>query len=91
MALLLLKTVNSWHGAISRPNCFYMSERAKRGARAMREHRAPSCVELSSEDVVALVAAATMIGALTMSRIVTNSELSAGILREAEKQLVNSR
>ena len=39
----------------------------------------------------ALVAAATMIGALTMSRIVTDSELSAGILREAEKQLVNSR
>jgi TetR/AcrR family transcriptional repressor of nem operon len=38
----------------------------------------------------ALVAAATMIGALTMSRIVTDSELSAGILREAEKQLVNS-
>ncbi len=39
----------------------------------------------------ALVAATTMIGALTMSRIVTDSELSAGILREAEKQLVNSR
>jgi TetR/AcrR family transcriptional regulator, transcriptional repressor for nem operon len=39
----------------------------------------------------ALVAAATMIGALTMSRIVTDSELSAGILREAEKQLVKSR
>ena len=39
----------------------------------------------------ALVAAATMIGALTMSRIVTDPELSAGILREAEKQLVNSR
>jgi len=39
----------------------------------------------------ALVAAATMIGALTMSRIVTDSELSARILREAEKQLVNSR
>jgi TetR/AcrR family transcriptional repressor of nem operon len=38
----------------------------------------------------ALVAAATMIGAVTMSRIVTDSELSAGILREAEKQLVNS-
>jgi TetR/AcrR family transcriptional repressor of nem operon len=37
----------------------------------------------------ALVAAATMIGALTMSRIVTDSELSAGILREAKKQLVN--
>jgi TetR/AcrR family transcriptional repressor of nem operon len=39
----------------------------------------------------ASVAAATMIGALTMSRIVTDSELSAGILREAEKQLVKSR
>ncbi len=38
----------------------------------------------------ALVAAATMIGALTMSRIVTDSELSAGILREAGKQLVKS-
>jgi TetR/AcrR family transcriptional repressor of nem operon len=38
----------------------------------------------------ALVAAVTMIGALTMSRIVTDSELSVGILREAEKQLVNS-
>ena len=38
----------------------------------------------------ALVVAATMIGALTMSRVVTDSELSAGILREAEKQLVNS-
>ena len=39
----------------------------------------------------ALVVAATMIGALTMSRIVTDPELSAGILREAAKQLVNSR
>ena len=39
----------------------------------------------------ALVAAATMIGALTMSRIVTDSELSASILQEAETQLVNSR
>jgi TetR/AcrR family transcriptional regulator, transcriptional repressor for nem operon len=39
----------------------------------------------------ALVAAATMIGALTMSRIVTDSELSAGILREAQKHLVNAR
>ncbi len=39
----------------------------------------------------ALVAAATMIGALTMSRIVTDSELSASILREAETRLVNSR
>jgi TetR/AcrR family transcriptional repressor of nem operon len=39
----------------------------------------------------ALVAAATMIGALTMSRIVTDSELSNAILREAEKQLVSSR
>ena len=39
----------------------------------------------------ALVAAATMIGALTMSRIVTDYELSAGILREARKQLVDRR
>ena len=39
----------------------------------------------------ALVAAATMMGALTMSRIVTDSELSAGILREAAKHLVDSR
>jgi TetR/AcrR family transcriptional regulator, transcriptional repressor for nem operon len=39
----------------------------------------------------ALAAAATMIGALTMSRIVTDSGLSAGILREAAKQLVNPR
>jgi TetR/AcrR family transcriptional repressor of nem operon len=39
----------------------------------------------------ALVAAAIMIGALTISRIVTDPELSAEILREAEKQLVNSR
>jgi TetR/AcrR family transcriptional regulator, transcriptional repressor for nem operon len=39
----------------------------------------------------ALAAAVTMIGALTMSRIVTDSELSADILREAEKQLVNPR
>jgi TetR/AcrR family transcriptional repressor of nem operon len=39
----------------------------------------------------ALAAAATMIGALTMSRVVTDSELSADILREAEKHLVNSR
>ena len=39
----------------------------------------------------ALVAAATMIGALTMSRVVTDSELSAGILREAQMQLVKSR
>jgi TetR/AcrR family transcriptional regulator, transcriptional repressor for nem operon len=37
----------------------------------------------------ALVAAATMIGALTMSRIVTDSELSASILREATKHLVD--
>jgi TetR/AcrR family transcriptional repressor of nem operon len=35
----------------------------------------------------ALVAAATMIGALTMSRIVTDSELSADILREAGKAI----
>jgi len=39
----------------------------------------------------ASVAAATIIGALTMSRIVTDSELSASILQEAAKQLVNSR
>jgi TetR/AcrR family transcriptional repressor of nem operon len=39
----------------------------------------------------AWIAAATMIGALTISRIVTDSELSAGILRETEKQLVSSR
>ena len=39
----------------------------------------------------ALVAAATMIGAVTMSRIVTDPELSAGILREAAKHLVDSR
>ena len=39
----------------------------------------------------ALVAAATMIGALTMSRMVTDTELAAGILREAKKQLVDSR
>src|ERR1700688_3479737 len=36
----------------------------------------------------ALVAASTMIGALTMSRIVTDRELSACILRESEKHLV---
>jgi TetR/AcrR family transcriptional regulator, transcriptional repressor for nem operon len=35
----------------------------------------------------ALVAVSTMIGALTMSRMVTDSELSAEILREAEKSL----
>jgi TetR/AcrR family transcriptional repressor of nem operon len=39
----------------------------------------------------ALVAAATMIGALTMSRMVTDSELSADILREAREQLADSR
>jgi hypothetical protein len=39
----------------------------------------------------ALVAASTMIGAVTMSRIVTDSEVSASILREAKKQLLNSR
>src|SRR5499425_2449142 len=39
----------------------------------------------------AWIAAATMIGAVTISRIVTDSELSAGILRETEKQLVSSR
>jgi TetR/AcrR family transcriptional repressor of nem operon len=36
----------------------------------------------------ALVAVSTMIGALTMSRIVTDSELSAEILVEAEKSLI---
>ena len=35
----------------------------------------------------ALVAVSTMIGALTMSRMVTDPELSAEILREAEKSL----
>ena len=39
----------------------------------------------------ALVVASTMIGALTMSRIVTDSELSASILRESAKHLVDSR
>ena len=39
----------------------------------------------------AWIAAATMIGAVTISRIVTDSELSTGILRETEKQLVSSR
>ena len=38
----------------------------------------------------ALVAAATMIGALTMSRIVTDSELSAAILRQTEKHLIRT-
>src|SRR5262249_45301490 len=36
----------------------------------------------------ALVAAATMIGVVTMSRMVTDPELSAEILREAEKSLM---
>ena len=35
----------------------------------------------------ALVAAATMIGALTMSRIVTDSQLSAAILRESKEAI----
>jgi TetR/AcrR family transcriptional repressor of nem operon len=39
----------------------------------------------------ALVAAATMIGALTMSRVVTNPEFSAEILREAERSLTGAR
>jgi TetR/AcrR family transcriptional repressor of nem operon len=39
----------------------------------------------------ALVAAATMIGAVTMSRVVTDPELSAEILREAEKSLTGAR
>ena len=38
----------------------------------------------------ALVAVATMIGALTMSRIVTDPDLSTGILREAKRHLVTS-
>jgi TetR/AcrR family transcriptional regulator, transcriptional repressor for nem operon len=37
----------------------------------------------------ALVAASTMIGALTMSRVVTDSELSAEILKEAERNLAD--
>ena len=39
----------------------------------------------------ALVAVATMIGAVTMSRVVTDPGLSAEILREAEKSLVAAR
>jgi TetR/AcrR family transcriptional repressor of nem operon len=39
----------------------------------------------------ALVAAATMIGAVTMSRMVTDLELSAEILREVEKNLMAAR
>ena len=39
----------------------------------------------------ALVAAATMIGAVTASRLVTDPELSAEILREAEKTLMAAR
>jgi TetR/AcrR family transcriptional repressor of nem operon len=38
----------------------------------------------------ALVAAATMIGALTMSRIVTDPELSAAILRQTERHLIHT-
>ena len=38
----------------------------------------------------ALVAAATLIGAVTMSRMVTDPELSAVILREAEKSLTSA-
>jgi TetR/AcrR family transcriptional regulator, transcriptional repressor for nem operon len=37
----------------------------------------------------ALIVAAAMIGALTMARIVTNSELSAAILQQTEKHLTN--
>jgi TetR/AcrR family transcriptional regulator, transcriptional repressor for nem operon len=37
----------------------------------------------------ALVTASTMIGALMMSRIVTDSELSTAILRQSEKHLVS--
>jgi TetR/AcrR family transcriptional regulator, transcriptional repressor for nem operon len=53
-----------------------------------------SCFGKTPPDVArrrAMVAAATMIGALTLSRIVTDSELSADILREAAKHLVNAR
>jgi TetR/AcrR family transcriptional repressor of nem operon len=39
----------------------------------------------------ALVAAATMIGAVTMSRMMTDPELSAEILRAAEKSLTAAR
>ena len=39
----------------------------------------------------ALVAAATMIGAMTMSRMVTDPELSAEILREVETSLIAER
>src|SRR6516165_8759343 len=39
----------------------------------------------------ALVAASTMIGAVTMSRVVNDPELSAEILREAEKSLMVAR
>jgi TetR/AcrR family transcriptional regulator, transcriptional repressor for nem operon len=38
----------------------------------------------------ALVAVSTMIGAVTISRVVTDSKLSAEILREAEKSLAQS-
>jgi TetR/AcrR family transcriptional repressor of nem operon len=37
----------------------------------------------------ALVAVSTMIGAVTMSRVVTDAELSADILREAQKSLTD--
>ena len=39
----------------------------------------------------ALAAVATMIGAVTMSRVVTDPGLSAEILREAEKSLMAAR
>ena len=39
----------------------------------------------------ALVAASTMIGAVTMSRVVNDPKLSAEILREAEKNLMAAR
>jgi TetR/AcrR family transcriptional regulator, transcriptional repressor for nem operon len=38
----------------------------------------------------ALVVAATMVGALTMSRIVTDRELSTAILQQSEKHLVHA-
>jgi TetR/AcrR family transcriptional repressor of nem operon len=75
--------------------------RGDQGTRAAATHSLLELVEaIASQfgktrpDVVrrrALVAAATMIGAVTISRIVTDSELSAEMLREARKQLVNSR
>jgi TetR/AcrR family transcriptional repressor of nem operon len=39
----------------------------------------------------AVAAVSTMIGAVTMARIVSDPELSANILREAEKSLIAAR